>query len=91
MECPRKVERRSGKLEAFDPTRGQSQARVRMGENLLMLPASARGVLQPDNSIVVCANGDRYHDIKPGTVIAIDMMLNANGEDPVPCLWAPKA
>jgi len=44
MECPRKVERRSGKLEAFDPTRGQSQARVRMGENLLMLPASARGV-----------------------------------------------
>jgi hypothetical protein len=90
MECPREIKRRIGKLESFDPTPGKSQARIRVRDGIIHLPTSTRGVLQPDNSIALCANGDRYDKIPQGTLIVFDATLNFEGKDPMPGLWAPK-
>ena len=64
MDCPRKVERRVGTLTSFNTKPGESHAYVRVKDTLLHVPISARGVLQDDGqTIVLCANGDRYNPL----------------------------
>lgn len=90
MECPRKVERRIGKLEEFKGRGGAYQARVRVGDLLFNLPPSSRGVLQPDKSIALCANGDRYEPIAKDSLIVLDLVYDHDEKNPCPGMWAPK-
>jgi len=90
MECPRKVERLVGVLEAFSTASNDCFASVRIEETLYQLPLSSRGVLQEDGTILLCANGDRRERLKPETNIVVDLIYDANGENPVTGLWAPK-
>ena len=90
MECPRKVERRIGRLESFNTKPGEAQARVRLGDTLFNLPAMSRGVLQQGGGTMLCANGSRYDVIARDTLIAFDLIFDAEGKNPVPGVWAPK-
>lgn len=67
-------------------------ASVRIDDDtLLKLPLSSRGVLQSDGrTIVLCANGDRYAPLQGGSKIAVDLVYDFRGRNPLPGLWAPK-
>lgn len=80
----------TGKLESFNTLQGLAHGYVRLpsGE-LLHVPARDRGVLEPEGSIRRCANGERYHPIREGTLVALDVVFNRNGEKPYPVSWAP--
>jgi len=91
--CPRKCERRVGTVEKFSTKTKELGARIRIDEHLLVhVPLTSRGVLQADGkTITLCANGDRFNPIKEGTFAVVDIVYDADGTNPAPGLWAPKA
>lgn len=90
QNASRKCERRVGKLEKFNTKPGIPQAQVRVGESVFYLPSMSRGVLQSDDSIKHCINGDRFDPIAKDSLIAIDLVYDDDGKNPSPGLWAPK-
>jgi hypothetical protein len=89
VEAPlHKTERRTGVMEKFDHSESTAHGFVRVGDERYFVPASTRGVLQPDGSIQLCANGDRYGAIPAGAKIAIDLVYLHGKASPGP--WAPK-
>ncbi len=88
MPKPYGVERVNGRLASFDKT--FAYVRIK-GERLVTLPVSHRGTVATDGQgpIALCMNGDRYQDIPTGTPIALDLVFNHEGQNPIPGPWAP--
>lgn len=82
-------ERRIGCLESFNSTPGKSHGYVRVDDTKFHVPTSSRGVLEGD-TIRPCVNGERYEKIAKGTLIVIDLVVDAEGQNPFPVAWAPK-
>ncbi|MBX4192505.1 hypothetical protein KW798_03400 [Candidatus Parcubacteria bacterium] len=81
----------TGTLESFERRKGISHGYVRLSNNTLVHVATAnRGVLQEDAKIRPCINGERHGVIASGTIIALDVTYDRQGENPFPVLWAPK-
>lgn len=77
-----------GTLESFNSKPGESHAFVRIDGAKHFLPTSHRGVLDGD-VIRLCANGERYVPLSEGTKVVVDINVNAEGQNPIPGLWAP--
>lgn len=85
-----KLARVDGTLQRFDPSPASSHGFARIGENLVHLPTSNRGVLE-GNEIRPCRDAtERYQPIPPETPIVADLNLDANGQNPFPVMWAHK-
>jgi hypothetical protein len=49
----------------------------------------ARGTLQNNQRILPCFNGERYHPLKKGLSIALDVDYDSRGGNPIVVSWAP--
>lgn len=83
------LKRKVGRLERFSLDKGVAHAYVRLDSELLHLPMANRGVLQTNNKIEQCINGDRYLPLQRGSSIAIDVHLDREGKKPYAVAWAP--
>ena len=84
------VKRIKGTLKSFDPKPGQSHAMIRISDtDVLHVPTSQRGIVQPDGTIAYCQNGDRYDLIASGASIELDVTYSSEGQKPIAKAWAP--